>query len=209
MICQIIDLNFVPYTIEVFNKMILSQCECFINTSTEFISAHAILKEADMCFDDEKQIYETYLSLLEKKRIKNVKEKIAKMFILDYLMVNQDSYLGNFGIIRNVDTLEWNDVAPNFDSGQSMFSQSDIYKVDFKKAQERFFTKKDMEFEKILDIVLKDCSLNIGFDQFKEVPNKWKKVLLSYQYVSLISENHVNELIEGLYQRIKLLENRL
>lgn len=210
MICKIIDLDFIPYTIEVLNKMVLSKCECFINTDTELISAYAILKEAGIHFDaDGKQVYETYISLLSQKGIKNVKEKIAKMFVLDYLMVNQDRPLGNFGIIRNVDTLEWIDIAPNFDSGQSMFSQSDIYEVNFRNAQGSFFTKKELDFEKILEIVLSEHSLNVDFKQLKEIPNQWRDILLTYQYVSLISEDHVNELVKGLHQRIKLLESRL
>lgn len=208
MICKVIDLDFVPYTIEVLSNMVFSKCECFINTNTELVSAYAILKEAGIGFDlDEKQAYQLYLSLLSKKGINNVKEKITKMFILDYIMVNQDRHLGNFGIIRNVDTLEWIDVAPNFDSGQSMFSQFDIYQVNFKNAHGSFFTKKDVDFEKILKIVLDECSLDIDFNQLKKVPNQWKDILLSYQYISLISEAQINELIKGLNQRIELLEN--
>jgi len=210
MICKVINLDFVPYTIEVLNKMILSKCECFINTNTELISAYAILKEAGIDFEtDEKQVYEIYLSLLSEKGIKNVKEKVAKMFVLDYLMINQDRHLGNFGIIRNVDTLEWIDVAPNFDSGQSMFSQCDIYKVNFRNARGSFFTKKEVEFEKILKIVLNGCSINIDFEQLTEIPDQWKEILLTYQYVSLISDDHVNELVKGLHQRIKLLKSNL
>lgn len=39
------------------------------------------------------------------------------------------------------------------------------------------------------------------------MPNQWKDILLSYQYISLISEAQINELVKGLNQRIELLEN--
>ena len=42
------------------------------------------------------------------------------MFILDYLLLNEDRHLNNFGIIRDVNTLKWIDLAPIFDNGQSL-----------------------------------------------------------------------------------------
>ena len=39
---------------------------------------------------------------------------------LDYLIMNEDRHLNNFGIIRDVNTLKWLDVAPIFDNGQSL-----------------------------------------------------------------------------------------
>ena len=42
------------------------------------------------------------------------------MFILDYIMLNEDRHLNNFGIIRNVETLDWIGTAPIFDTGESL-----------------------------------------------------------------------------------------
>ena len=50
---------------------------------------------------------------------------MENLFILDYLMLNNDRHLKNFGIIRNVNTLKWEKVAPIFDTGESM--QCDKY----------------------------------------------------------------------------------
>jgi len=35
-------------------------------------------------------------------------------------MLNEDRHLNNFGVIRNVENLEWIDTAPIFDTGQSL-----------------------------------------------------------------------------------------
>ncbi len=48
----------------------------------------------------------------------NLYAKLENMYILDFLILNEDRHLGNFGIIRDVNTLEWLDVAPIFDNGQ-------------------------------------------------------------------------------------------
>ena len=43
------------------------------------------------------------------------------MLTLDYLVVNEDRHLNNFGLIRNAETLEYLCAAPVYDSGTSMW----------------------------------------------------------------------------------------
>lgn len=52
-----------------------------------------------------KNASEEYIKILENKGINNVREKLENMFILDYLILNEDRHLNNFGIIRNVNNL--------------------------------------------------------------------------------------------------------
>ena len=46
------------------------------------------------------------------------------MYIVDYLMLNTDRHMKNYGIIRNVKTLEWERITLIFDTGTSQ--QSDV-----------------------------------------------------------------------------------
>jgi len=148
-----------------------------------------------------------YIETLKNKGIIAVEEKIAKMFILDYLMVNQDRHLGNYGVIRDVNTLEWIDVAPNFDSGQSMFSQKEVYEMNFVRANGCFFNNKSLDFEEILKCALDLFpSIEIDFKKLESIPLKWKTVLLKYQHISLISDETIDTLIEGLQLRIAKLK---
>lgn len=211
MISQVIRLEYIPYTIEVMNKILLSKCKCFIDKNTELISAYAVLKSVDVdVTDDPIVVMNCYINELKKKGISDVEEKLAKMFILDYLMVNQDRHLGNFGVIRNVNSLEWVDIAPNFDSGQSMFSQKDVYEMNFERATGCFFNKKDLDFDEILKYALHLFpSIEIDFETLENIPDKWKTELLKYQYVSLISDEKINVLIEGLKLRIFKLKEKL
>ena len=39
------------------------------------------------------------------------------MLVLDYLIVNEDRHLNNFGLIRNAVTPEWIGAAPLYDNG--------------------------------------------------------------------------------------------
>mgnify|MGYP003275770131 CR=1 FL=1 len=59
-----------------------------------------------------KNVYEMYANILKENGLKEVEESIAKMFVLDYIIANADRHLGNFGVIRNIETLEWEKIAP-------------------------------------------------------------------------------------------------
>lgn len=42
---------------------------------------------------------------------------LDRMIVCDYLLANGDRHMGNFGILRDPDTLEWIGAAPLFDNG--------------------------------------------------------------------------------------------
>ena len=48
------------------------------------------------------------------------------MLQFDYLINNTDRHFGNFGFIRNVNTLEFQGVAPIFDNGNSLWFDSPV-----------------------------------------------------------------------------------
>ena len=43
------------------------------------------------------------------------------MLVLDYLIANEDRHYNNFGFIRDAESLEWLGFAPIFDSGTSLW----------------------------------------------------------------------------------------
>ena len=98
--------------------MVVSKCPCFITKDTELITCYQIRN--NMIRHNDYNDYEDYIKKLENNGINNPREKIENMFILDYLIMNEDRHLNNFGIIRDVNTLKWIDVAPIFDNGQSL-----------------------------------------------------------------------------------------
>ena len=131
------------------------------------------------------------------------------MFILDYLIVNQDRHLGNFGIIRDVETLKWLKIAPNFDSGQAMYSQKEIYEMNFENTTGCFFNDKNMDFDKILDNVCnQECMNDIDFIALEKVPDLWEKEILKYQKITMFTDEKISVLINGLKIRINKLEKR-
>jgi predicted XRE-type DNA-binding protein len=47
------------------------------------------------------------------------------MLVIDFLIGNEDRHKGNFGILRDADTLQWLKMAPLFDNGNSLFYDCD------------------------------------------------------------------------------------
>ena len=45
----------------------------------------------------------------------------CEMLILDYLIANTDRHFGNFGAVRNAETLEWTGLSPIYDCGTAMW----------------------------------------------------------------------------------------
>lgn len=210
MICESLNIPYVHYSIDYIHHIVVSKCENFITKDTELISAYAILKYEDVNMKENYQkILEIYINILQQKGIRDVTTKLSKMFILDYLMMNQDRHLGNFGIIRNVNDLSWVDIAPNYDSGQSMYSQCPIYEMNFEDGYGCFFNQKKLSFQKMLEMVKPYINYSIHYCELYEIAEKWKQLLVKHKDKVNITDEKIECLYEGLKLRINLLEKEL
>lgn len=97
--------DYVPYFLFEENGRIYSACENMLGQDEELVTAYDVLstrKKPDSISDYD-FLVDTYKSL----GLKNVEEGLAKMFTCDYILANQDRHWRNFGVIRNVETLEF------------------------------------------------------------------------------------------------------
>lgn len=126
--CEISRRMGFPYTDYSFvikgkeDPVVYSVCDCFVNEDTEFVPAgfvqYAVRKEKN------ESSYSHLLRCCEAAGMKNlpdIETNLLRMAVLDYIIGNTDRHFGNFGFIRNAETLEWCGMAPNFDTGNSMF----------------------------------------------------------------------------------------
>lgn len=198
MICERLGFDHVCYTLDVVNDKVVSKCECFINTDTELIPAHQILQG----LIEKENAYEEYIKILEDKGINNVREKLENMFILDYLILNEDRHLNNFGIIRDVNTLKWIDIAPIFDNGQSLniLDYNDCELVI--NGQGRFFHSV-LDFDLIISKI-KDIK-RIDLSKLDDVVLKFEEVLHKYQEITKMTDRRINNICTLLMSRINKL----
>lgn len=198
MICERLGFNHTNYKLAIVSKKIVSVCPCFINENTEFVTAYQILHGLP-----KESAYEEYINILEKQGIKNARQQIENMFILDYLILNEDRHLNNFGIIRDVNTLKWLDVAPIFDSGQALNILDYNDEEVIINGEGRFFYNIE-SFENITKYV-KDFA-RFDLSKLDDIPEKFDNLLHEYQSIVHMTDRRINKICTLLNSRINKLK---
>ena len=114
-----LNINHVSYNLNIINDKPYSLCETFINHDTEFIPASHILNSLKKADVDTR--YEHFVRCCEKIGIESFIGSLDKMITFDFIVVNEDRHFGNFGFIRDANTLEWISFCPLFDNGCSFW----------------------------------------------------------------------------------------
>ena len=104
-ICDRLGFNHCHYELAFYNKTLVSKCKNFIKANEEIIPACDLFESVKK--NNNTNDFEHYIHILEKIGIKNARNELENMFILDYLIMNEDRHLRNFGAIRNVETLKY------------------------------------------------------------------------------------------------------
>lgn len=198
MICDRLGIYHTKYEIDVISNKVVSKCKCFINSNTELITAHQILH--NVC--NKEKAYEEYINILENHNIKNAREKIEDMFILDYIIMNEDRHLNNFGIIRDVNTLEWLDVAPIFDNGESLNIIDYTDEEVIINNQGRFFYRID-NFDEMLKYIKNIKRYDLS--KLDGVVEEFDDLLHSYSNITHMTDRRIQKICTLLYTRINKL----
>lgn len=199
MICKRMGFKHVPYTIDVIKDKIVSKCICFINQNTELVTAYQVLHN----LQNKDTAYEYYIKILEDQGISSAREDIENMFILDYIMLNEDRHLNNFGIIRNVETLNWVDTAPIFDTGQSLnILDYNDYELII-NVYGRFFYKVD-KFDTILHYVKSKKRFDLS--KLDGICEEFDNLLHQYQHITRMTDRRINKICTLLSCRINKLK---
>ena len=200
-ICKRLGFEHVPYTLDTYKDMVVSKCPCFINKDTELITCYQIRN--DMKRYNTEEDFEEYIKKLENEGIENAREKVENMYILDFLIMNEDRHLNNFGIIRDVNTLKWVSVAPIFDNGMALnIPYYDEDEVIISGHGRLFYEVKP--FDEIIKVV-KDIT-RIDISKLDGVVEWFDELLHEYQHITHISDKRIHRLCILLNRQINKLK---
>lgn len=200
-ICKRLGFNHVEYTLDTYKDMVISKCPCFININTELVTCHQI-KENMKRYDNIND-YEEYIKKLDTEGIKDARIKMENMYILDFIIMNEDRHLNNFGIIRDVNTLKWLDVAPIFDNGQSLnIEYYDEEELHISNEGKLFYEVKP--FDEIIKVV-KDIK-RIDLNKLDGIVEWFDELLHKYQTLTGYSDIRINRLCILLNRQINKLK---
>lgn len=121
-IMEALGIEHVDYKITMEDNRPLCLCKNFITTDTEFVTAHFVRAVLPKSKNDSELGH--LLKCAEYLEIPNVKEFINNMLAVDFLIENTDRHYGNFGFIRDVNTLKFIGTAPLFDNGTSLWCEA-------------------------------------------------------------------------------------
>lgn len=200
-ICKRLGFNHVTYALDTYKDAVVSICPCFITKDTELITCYQIRN--DMKRNDNIKDYEEYIKVLEEHGISDARIKMENMYIIDYLIMNEDRHLNNFGIIRDVNTLEWLDVAPIFDNGQSLnITYYDNEELHISGEGRLFYEVKP--FDEIIKVV-KDIK-RIDLSKLDGIVEWFDELLHKYQNITGFSDTRINRLCILLNRQINKLK---
>ncbi len=200
-ICERLKFSCVPYTLEVIDNNIVSKCPSFIDESTEFISAREILSGKYNIVDKD-SAYLEYATQLRIHNISKAKQKLENMFILDYIMLNKNRNLDNFGIIRDVNTLKWIDVAPLFGHGTSLSLNNPF--IESNKAILFYDT---VDFKELPKILKRSGRIKLG--TLNGIPELYRGLLRKYQSITGITDEIITREYDTLNRQISMLKAKV
>ncbi len=114
-----LGINHAEYKLVWENDLPYSVCENFVTANTELVSA-AYIAKIYKC-PNHISAYNHFINCCKKLGIPNVQSSLDEMLTLDFIIANTDRHFGNFGAVRNAETLEWLGLSPVFDCGTSMW----------------------------------------------------------------------------------------
>ena len=101
-----------------------SACVTFVRDDEEFVPA--VYVSARFRRPDHRSEYQHFVACCQELGVVGVEDALARMIVCDDILANTDRHARNYGIVRNVETLECR-MAPIFDSGTSLWCTKDLY----------------------------------------------------------------------------------
>lgn len=181
-------------------KLPVCVCDDFITKDTEFIAAGFV--NMAVPFEKGESKYDHFCRCCEKLNIPGYKKSLDEMIVLDYIIANQDRHMGNFGVVRNVDTLVFTGFSPLFDSGTSLRSDTPDDEID------PALNVESQPFESFHNEQIKLVTEPERFDLSKlnGIENEIAKVFSDKKYEAYMKPDRPEKIIQVVLKRIEMLQ---
>lgn len=193
---------YVPYTLLSQDRKVYSCCPNMLREDEELVCARDMIPrwKGQPRAEEVSGLVELYSSL----GIGDARRRIDEMIACDFLIANSDRHYGNFGLIRDCETLRYKRVAPLFDSGRSLWCTSQVLDLpgDYGYVAKPFGyagTPSNEVPELISDLSWLDPSRLSGFDEeVREILGR----------NPLMPTTRIDRVLTGVRENIKALVHR-
>ena len=104
------------------NDIPYSACSVFTSQDVEYVPAWYLRNVTKK--NNSENAYQYFLRAMNTVGVTENRSQIDAMLAFDFLINNSDRHFGNFGFLRDVNTLEFVSFAPLFDHGNSMWGDA-------------------------------------------------------------------------------------
>lgn len=121
--------EFVPYWLHEDGRRVYSACANLLGPDEELVAAWDVVRNAKK--PNNLSDLQFYVKCCTELGLDGeaVMTELAKMFAGDFVLANRDRHYRNFGVVRNVETLQVTRLAPVFDSGSCLWSSAELLEV--------------------------------------------------------------------------------
>ena len=177
-----------------------SICEDFVTPDTELISAWHIMQTKKK--ENHVLVYQHYLDCCEILNIPDVKKSVEQMIVLDYLILNEDRHLNNFGVIRDANTLKYIGAAPIYDSGTSLWfdKPTALIHAETKATCKPFKASHEEQLKLVSNFDWLDLTALHGIE------DEWRELVRDSVF---IDDTRCEAICKGLRKRIEMLEKHI
>ena len=157
--------EFVAYDLIEWRGRAYSSCPTMVSSETELIPAADVLTAFGIT--EGRDSHRGYLEAGRELGVPGIAEAVDKMIVVDFLMANFDRHTYNFGLIRNVETLDGYRVAPLFDNGCGFYSRATIGELEVGRylwESHPFRPYPSQQLSLVEDLSWYDSSLLQGFE---------------------------------------------
>ncbi len=118
LILERLGIEHIPYTLAWMDDKPYSVCNNFVTKTSELISAARVMQIRPKANDENGYLH--LVNICQSFGI-DIVPMLDRMIVFDYIIANEDRHYGNFGLLRDPETLEWTGAAPIFDNGTSLW----------------------------------------------------------------------------------------
>lgn len=200
---------YVSYKLMALDGKACSRCNNFLDENTEFVPAFQIYRTKSR--SENVSVYAHLKERCQYFDIPGALDFIDGMLQIDYIIDNTDRNLGNFGFLRDVDSLEFIGPAPLFDNGTSFCNNIIDSEILSAQSISRPFSQLHSDQIKYVNKFTINTSLLDDFpdemehflmDKIKDKMDEKRKKLLRKR-----TENRINELNE-IIQKSQEIQDR-
>ena len=135
-----LNINHIEYRLLKIDDESYSICKDFVNDDEDLVPIFRFINQKKMSQNDSS--FTHLIKLLEEYNVPNYRKALDQMLVIDYLIANEDRHYNNFGLIRDVNTLEYKGFAPIYDNGCSLGYSNEHFGEAFNPKWKPFMTNK-------------------------------------------------------------------